>query len=420
MEVRDQRILVIGMGKSGVAAAKVLSSLGGEVTLADIKPREELEYAWQQLEGWPVRMNAGGYPPVREYDLLVTSPGVPVWSEPLQEAVSQNIPVYSEMEIASRLCGDPIVAVTGTNGKTTTTALIGQMFTDAGIPVAVSGNIGIPLIQEVIQGAGRIFVVEVSSFQLEWVEAFHPKVAIITNLTPDHLERHGSMENYLSVKARIFARQTLKDYTVLNYDDPALKELGSTSPGQVIFFSRQHKLEKGISVIGGKICIAGAGDLEEVCRAEEVSLPGAHNLENALAAVAAGWSMGLTGKAMANSLRSFPGVPHRLERVAMIQGVQYINDSKGTNPEASIKAIEAFSAPLILIAGGSSKGSDFHLFAQKIKERVKELILVGETAQEILQAVTGVGYTSTHLVQNLEEAVFLAHQLAGAGDLVML
>lgn len=420
LDVQDRRILVIGMGKSGVAAAKALSSLGGEVTLADVKPREELEHAWQQLEGWPVKMHAGGYPAVGDYDLLVTSPGVPVWAEPLQEAVSQKIPVYSEIEIAYRYCRDPIVAVTGTNGKTTTAALIGQMFRDAGIPVTVTGNIGIPLIQEVLQGTSQIFVVEVSSFQLEWVEAFHPKVAIITNLAPDHLDRHGSMENYRSVKARIFVRQTLKDYTVLNYDDPAIKELGSSSPGQVIFFSRQHKLEKGVSVIDGKICIAGAGNFEELCSVEEVSLPGAHNLENALAAVAAGWAMGLTGRTMAHSLRNFPGVPHRLERVAIIDGVQYINDSKGTNPDAAIKAMEAFSSPLILIAGGSRKGSDFSLFAQKVKERVKELILVGETAQEILQAVTELGYTSTHLVQSLREAVFLAYRLAEPGDLVML
>lgn len=424
MDVRDRRILIIGMGKSGVAAAKALAAGGGVITITDTKSQAELTEAFSELEGWPVRIVTGGCPEVvpEKFDLVVTSPGVPIWAEPLKEAVNYDIPVLSEVELAYRFAKGPLVAITGTNGKTTTTALIGQMFKDAGFPVSVAGNIGIPLIQEVLhKPPEHIFVVEVSSFQLEWVEDFHPKVALITNITPDHLERHGTMEEYLGVKARIFKQQTAADYTVLNYDDPRIRELASLTPGQVIFFSRLHKLKKGVFVNNGKIYININGHEEPVCAAGELTIPGAHNLENALGAVAAGWAMGLSGRQMADTLRSFPGVPHRLEKVAVINGVEYINDSKGTNPEAAVKALEAFDKPIVLIAGGSRKGNvDFSVFAQKIREKVRELILVGDTAHEIRMAVEQVGFTKARIVKDLAEAVAVAAELAQPGEIVLL
>lgn len=424
MQVRHRRVLVIGLGKSGVAAAKALASGGAEVTVTDTKSRAELEETLKELEGWPVHVVAGAHPAVKRerFDLVVTSPGVPVWARPLQEAVAEGIPVWSEIELGYRLAKGPVIAITGTNGKTTTTALTGQMFKDAGYRVSVAGNIGVPLVQEaVVQPPGQVFVVEVSSFQLEWVEEFRPKVALVTNITPDHLERHGTMEEYTRVKARIFQNQGDGDYTVLNYDDPVVRRFAGLTGGQVIFFSRLHKLEEGVFVKDGNICIRHGDKEEAVCAAAELTLPGAHNLENALAAVAAGWALGLSGRQMAETLGHFPGVPHRLEKVAVINGVEYINDSKGTNPEAAIKALLAFDKPIVLIAGGSRKGNmDFSELAHKIKEKVRELILVGETAEEIKAAVEKVGFHRATIVNNLEEGVKLAAALARPGEIVLL
>ncbi|NLC76895.1 MAG: UDP-N-acetylmuramoyl-L-alanine--D-glutamate ligase [Clostridia bacterium] len=424
MTVRDRKVLVIGMGKSGLAAAKVLAAAGAEVVVSDAKVKEELTAALQELKDWPVETVTGGYPEIKpgRFDLLVTSPGVPVWAPPLVQASTHGIPIWSEIELAYRFARGPMVAVTGTNGKTTTTALIGQMFRDAGYAASVAGNIGTPLIQEVAQQAGEhLFVVEVSSFQLEWVDRFHPRVAVLTNLTPDHLERHGTMENYLATKARIFRRQNREDYTVLNYDDPEIRELARQTQGQVIFFSSSHTLEKGVFANKGNICIGQEGNLIPVCAAQELTMPGRHNLENAMAAVAVGWAMGLTAAQMADTLRSFPGVPHRLERVAFIKGVEYINDSKGTNPESAIKALDAFQKPIILIAGGSRKGDvDFGAFAEKIQEKVRELILVGHTAPEIKETVLKTGFCRVRVVHNLEEAVKTAAGLAKPGEIVLL
>lgn len=420
----DRKILIIGMGKSGLAAAKTLAAAGADITITDTKEAKELAEALQTLAGWQIKIITGGCPEVRpeQFELVVTSPGVPVWAKPLQQAVKHGIPVFSEIELAYRFAQGPMVAITGTNGKTTTTALIGQMFKDTGRSVSVAGNIGIPLIQEVVQKPrSHVFIVEVSSFQLEWVEEFHPQVALITNLAPDHLERHGTMADYLAAKERIFQKQTEKDYTIINYDDLVIRELAKETLGQVIFFSRQHKLEKGVFANGENIYLRTGADEEVVCSLAELTMPGTHNLENVLGAVAAGWAMGLSPSQMARTLRTFPGVPHRLERVAKIRGVEYINDSKGTNPEAAIKAIEAFAQPLILIAGGSSKGNvDFTAFAQQINERVQDLILVGETAEEILIAVQETGFARARVVADLEEGIGLAADLARPGDLVLL
>lgn len=425
MEIRDKKILIIGMGKTGLATAKFLSAMGGQVTIADTKEDEELRDQLSQLKGWPINSVVAGWPKMEagKFDFLVTSPGVPMEAEPLQLAVKLGIPVLSEIELASRFIENTIVAVSGTNGKTTTTALIGEMFKDAGRPITVAGNIGIPFIQEVGEKAQQhIYIVEVSSFQLEWVEEFCPQIALLTNLTPDHLERHGNMETYLATKARIFRRQGPEDFTILNYDDPAIRALARETKGQVIFFSRRHKVEKGVFANEGSIYINfGSSVMERICSVDALAMPGAHNLENALGAIAVGWVMGLTGQQMSQTLKNFSGVPHRLERVKTIKGVEYINDSKGTNPEASIKALDAFNQSIILIAGGSAKGEvDFHPFAQKIKEKVRELILMGDTSPAIREAVEKTGFKQISNVTDLEAGVFLASGLAQKGDIVLL
>lgn len=424
MNFKDLKILVLGMGKSGLAAAKILAMIGAEVTITDSRPFNEMEEMFKQLSGWPIKKIHQDTLEInkKSFDLVVTSPGIPSWAKPIKEAHSKGIPILSEIEAAYLLSRGKMIAITGTNGKTTTTALIGQLLKEAKIPSTVAGNIGIPLIEEVVQKpSAHLFVVEVSSYQLEWAKEFHPKIAVLTNLTPDHLDRHGTMENYLAMKARIFQNQTKDDYTILNYDDPSIRGLATDTLGQVIFFSRWHKLDKGVYVQGDAIFHNLTGKEEEIIPVAQVAMPGVHNLENALAAVAVGKVLGLANGQMAKTLETFGGVAHRLEKVAIINGVEFINDSKGTNPESSIKALDAFQKPIVLIAGGSSKGQvDFSGFAEKIKDRVKELVLVGDTAEEILNAVQRVGFKQARIVSQLSEAVYLAAKLAKPGDIVLL
>ncbi|MBO8168066.1 MAG: UDP-N-acetylmuramoyl-L-alanine--D-glutamate ligase [Thermoanaerobacteraceae bacterium] len=421
MNWQEQRVLVVGMARSGVAAALELAERGAVVTACDLKREAELTEAVARLRTAGVRVHAGGYPRVAgNFDLVIPSPGVPATTEPLREAVAHGIPVWSELEVAYRFSRGKVVAVTGTNGKTTTTALIGRMFSDAGLPVVVAGNIGVPLISEVKKTTPQhTLVVEVSSFQLEWVHKFQPRVAVILNITPDHLDRHGTIENYTAAKAKIFQQQTSLDYTVLNYDDERVKKLAAATPGQVIFFSRQHKLEAGVFVRDGVITIKQEQELPVVA-AKEVAIKGGHNLENALAATAAGWTMGLSPEEIRQTLKTFPGVEHRLEHVRTLDGVKYINDSKGTNPDASIKALEAYPNPVILIAGGKNKGSDFGEFAKMVKQKAREVILLGEAAGELDAALQKEQFTNIHHVDNYREAVSLARKLARPGDIVLL
>lgn len=415
-----RRVLVVGAGKSGQAAAKVLFSLGAEVTLTDLKPAASLN-----LDGLPPRVKvvAGRYPAVRPggYDLVVTSPGVPLTEAPLQEAVAAGIPVWSEIELAYRLARQPMVAVTGTNGKTTTTALIGQMFRDAGHKAIVAGNIGVPLVAEVLDAAQEaVLVVEVSSFQLETVHTFAPKVAVILNITPDHLDRHGDLNSYRAAKARIFARQKPEDWAVLNFDDPLVRSLGAQVPGRVIYFSTRHELGEGVFIAGGMVILARSGECLPLLPVAELSLRGRHNWENCLAAMAAAWAFGLPATSLAHTLRTFPGVPHRLEPVATIDGVTYINDSKGTNPEATMRALEAFSEPIVLIAGGRNKGASFDALAEKMRGKVRHLILLGEAAPLLEEAAKAAGVGEISRVPDMAAAVARARAVASPGDVVLL
>ncbi|WP_366924817.1 UDP-N-acetylmuramoyl-L-alanine--D-glutamate ligase [Metallumcola ferriviriculae] len=421
MELKKSKVLVVGMARSGVAAATMLAREAAIVTICDIKQADALQEPINNLSRADIEIVTGGYPPVEgNFDLVIASPGVPADVQPFIQAANVGIPVWSELELAALFIQGPIVAVTGTNGKTTTTALIGEMFIQAGVPTVVGGNIGTPLVGEVQKTTDKhVTVAEVSSFQLEWVEKFHPRVAVILNITPDHLDRHGTMENYIATKARIFKAQNLADYTVLNYDDPKVRKLAAEASGQVIFFSSKHTLKTGVSVDNGFITIKQEEDLQ-VISVEEVGIKGAHNIDNALAAVAAGWALGLTAAQLKETLAAFPGVEHRLEFVREINQVRYINDSKGTNPDASIKALEAFPNPIILIAGGKNKGSDFSEFAQLIKARAKDVILLGEAADEIQHALSNIGFTRVHQVSDYQRAVPLAEELAEPGDIVLL
>lgn len=423
MELAGKKVLVVGGGKSGQAVCEFLAAKGAYATLTDSRTYEQMSGLADSLLAKGVQLELGHYPEVNrdKYDLLVVSPGVPLSIPPIAKAYEIGIPVIGEMELAFRFAVTPIVAITGTNGKTTTTSLIGQLFRDAGYPTLVAGNIGLPLVSQVENyGPEGIIVAEVSSFQLETTSTFAPRVAVVLNITPDHLDRHGSMEEYTRAKALIFAHQQPADWTVLNYDDQITRKMAGDCPGQVIFFSRKHTLEKGIFVQNSKIVVAGESGIFEVCDINSLQIPGAHNLENALAAVAAGYAMGVTAVNMAKTLSTFPGVAHRLEHVAHIKGADYINDSKGTNPDASIKALEAYDKPIILIAGGKNKGIDFTEFAAKIKERVRVLIVLGADGYQIAEAAKAQGVSNIFYAGDYKEAVSIAHDQARPGEVVLL
>ncbi|MBE3587806.1 MAG: UDP-N-acetylmuramoyl-L-alanine--D-glutamate ligase [Thermoanaerobacteraceae bacterium] len=423
MQLHGKKVLVVGAGKSGLAVSRFLAAKGARVTLTDRKGGASFNPPLASLVPPEVELVLGHYPVMREgdFDLVVTSPGVPWTAPPLVRARELGLPVTGELELAFHFARAPVVAITGTNGKTTTTSLVGRIFLDAGVRTLVAGNIGLPLIEGVeAYGPGDLIVVEVSSFQLETVRHFRPHVAAILNITPDHLDRHGTMEGYVQAKARIFAGQGEGDYTVLNYDDPITRELAGQCPGRVIFFSRQHNLEAGVFVRDGQIVIRDGGALVSVMPAREVAIPGGHNLENALAAVACARVRGIGTEQLAHTLRTFSGVPHRLEFVAEINGVSYINDSKGTNPEASMKALEAYDRPIVLLAGGKNKGNDFTAFARRVKEKVRVLVVLGQCAAEMERAARAAGVEDIRRAADFREAVLIAHRAARPGDVVLL
>jgi len=415
-----KKVLVVGAGKSGIAASLFLAAKGAEVELTDFKSPAKLSSPASLTEA-RIKLSLGSYPVVGpgKYTLVVVSPGVPLTAVPVRSALEAGIPVVGELELAVRFVRAPVVAITGTNGKTTTTALVGKIFQNAGYHTLVAGNIGKPLIEEA-ENDYDVIVLEVSSFQLETAFAFKPGVGAVLNITPDHLDRHLTVENYALTKARLFANQDPHDFAVLNYDDQRTKSLSPLCPGKVVYFSRMVRLPEGVFVQDGQIVYISGGQSEYVLPVKELKIPGAHNLENALAAVACCRSLGVGTQALAGTLCSFAGVAHRLELVGVIDGVRYVNDSKGTNPDASIKALGSYDAPVVLIAGGRNKGNDFAAFARAIKEKVRALVLLGESAGEIGRLAQKEGVADIRWARNMEDAVCLARGEARTGDVVLL
>jgi UDP-N-acetylmuramoylalanine--D-glutamate ligase len=428
VNLKGKRVLVIGLARSGQAVARFLAGVGARVTGTDIKQETDLEAeSLNELRALSVNLVTGVYAEVQDgqYDLAVVSPGVPLTVPPVEAAERLGVPVWSELELAARFVREPIIAVTGTNGKTTTTALTGYIFQQAGRQALVAGNIGIPLIGEVEraseQGLGvDYWILEVSSFQLERSLEFHPHIAVFLNLTPDHLDRHTTLEEYGSVKERVFANQGPEDLAVLNLDDPWVADHIHGLAARECWFSTQRVPPGGIGVADGSIVYESEGARQVLCPVQDVRIPGRHNLENALAAAAAALLSGIDGPTIAAALSTFPGVPHRLEPAGVVGGVKYVNDSKGTNPESVLKALDSFQEPIILIAGGKPKGSDFTRLARRIRARVKALVLLGQAAPQIEQAVRAAGYTAIWNEASLEECVKTAARLAVPGDLVLL
>jgi UDP-N-acetylmuramoylalanine--D-glutamate ligase len=315
----------------------------------------------------------------------------------------------------------PIIGITGTNGKTTTTTLVAEILKRAGKRVHLGGNIGTPLVSLAAGSNPRdVVVTELSSFQLENTREFRPHISAFLNMAPDHLDHHGTFEAYLEAKANIFRNQQPEDFAVLNYDDPVVQALKSKIKAQIILFSRRQPLALGVSIRDGNIVITGKQADEAVIAVKDLALPGQHNLENSLAAVAITHAAGVSPTVMAEVLATFPGVEHRMEPVAEIAGVKFVNDSKGTNPDAAIRALESYEEPIVLIAGGKDKGSDFQEFARAIRARVTRLVLLGQTREKIGKACSAVGFKDYTYVDSLEDAVQEAFKLARAGDLVLL
>ncbi|WP_026476371.1 UDP-N-acetylmuramoyl-L-alanine--D-glutamate ligase [Alkaliphilus transvaalensis] len=425
MDLKNKNILVIGLAVTGVPLVKVLAQLGSKIIVNDLKSKEQLTDSLKELEGLDVTYILGRHPEgVNELgplDLVVVSPGVPLEIPFIEGFRRANIEVIGEIELAFRLSSAQVVAITGTNGKTTTTALTGEIFKQAEENTYVVGNIGVAAISKALETKIEDYMVmEVSSFQLESIVDFHPRVAALLNLTEDHLNRHKTMENYLQAKLNIFKNQISSDYAVINYDDKICREASKNLKGKVIFFSRKETLSEGIFVKEGNIVVSLNNKLEKVLPIEEIKIPGNHNLENALAATAMAYLMGVKVETIAETLKNFGGVEHRTEFVDEINGISFINDSKGTNPDASIKAIEAIKAPIILLAGGMDKGSDFREFIETFKGKVREMVVYGETANKIYETAHSLGFMDVRKVKDLEEAVKAAYEVAVEGDTILL
>jgi UDP-N-acetylmuramoylalanine--D-glutamate ligase len=420
MNLKDKKIVVIGMGKTGLSTVRFLGTRGAKVIATDEKPPEKWGTAFEQIaEGnWLTRgvYNAGILDGV---SMVVPSPGVPPSNEILQAAVRNNIPVISEIELACRFLKVPILAVTGTNGKTTTTTLLGDILKQAGKKVFVGGNIGNPLIEFAGDNQAADFVVaEISSFQLQWVEKFHPFVAVLLNITCDHVNYHGSFAEYRRIKARVFENQTKQDFAILNAEDPEQKSMAASISAQVAAFSSRSQLSAGIFINDGNIVFRNPVFGEEQYPLDMIKIPGLHNMENVMAAVMTARFCGCSRESIIDTISQFSGLPHRIEFAGEKESVRYYDDSKGTNVGSVIRALDTFSAPVILLLGGRDKDGDFQNLKPLLAAKAKQVILFGE-ARDRIGSLIG-DSVPTVKKPTLLAAIQSASKSAHAGDVVLL
>jgi UDP-N-acetylmuramoylalanine--D-glutamate ligase len=423
MELKGKKVLVVGLGKSGLAAALFLRRCGALVTVSDVRSAEALAKDIPALldEGIMVETGGHGLLTFRRQDLIVVSPGVPLNTPELAQVKSFGLPVIGELELAARFLKGKILAITGSNGKTTTTALVGEILEKAGIPTLVGGNIGVPVVALIDQSTDETWsVLEVSSFQLESTERFHPSIAVILNITPDHLDRHGSFENYALAKERIFAAQHEGDAVVLNADNARAAQAAARSVAKVYFFSMEHSVLQGAWVEDGWVVYRPGKDepIEKIMPLSGITLKGAHNVENVLAAVCAARLAGATAEQIRSTVEAFQAVEHRLEYVATINGVEFYNDSKATNVDATAKAVASFSVGIHLILGGKDKNSDYTQLAQLLRARVRAVYTIGSAAAKIESQLRGV--VSILSCETLGNAVSAAGSAARPGEVVLL
>jgi len=419
-ELRGKRVLVVGLARTGVATALFCAARGANVTATDARPENEIGEAIAPLRTAGIRLELGGHVEntFPEQDLIVPSPGVPADAPLLQAARAKGVTIWSEVELADRFLHGRLIGITGSNGKTTTTSLVEHILKTAGFSTILAGNIGTPMIARVEQTSDdTIAVVELSSFQLELLETFRPNISVFLNLTPDHLDRHHTLEAYGRAKARIFENQTEADSAILNADDPATTPLAPARP-HLYWFSRKQRVAQGAFVRGNEIVFRHDGKEEAVLSLKEIPLPGAHNVENTLAAIAATRLAGAEPAAIAKGVRSFAGVEHRLEFVAEIGGVRYYNDSKATNVDATLKALDAFPGRILIILGGKDKGSDYTALQKPLREKAILALLIGAAAEKIEKQIAG--SVAMEHAGTIERAVEIASHAARPGDVVLL
>ncbi len=420
MDLHGKKVLVVGLARTGIATAKFLKAKGSLVTVTEVKPKEEMSETVEELRGMDIATEWGGHQTETflKQDMIVVSPGVDLNIEPIQRAIQRGVRVISEIELAYHFIHVPIIAVTGTNGKTTTTLLIGEMLKEDGKKVGVGGNVGEPLIL-FADGDGRweVLVVEISSFQLEAIEDFRPRISVLLNITEDHLDRYPGYDDYIGAKVRIFANQNSGDMAVLNSDDPIVMQFGERIKARKVLFSLKGKLDEGAFSNGRTISLRRAGKEEKYSLAK-TPLKGVHNVENMMAALTAARIFGCSKEAIQDALNRFQGLEHRLEFVREIEGVRFYNDSKGTNVGSVVKSLQSFSEPVILIAGGKDKNGDLSPLGELIRKRVKHLILIGEARERMSRELGGL--TDTVIAKTMEEAVLLAHRRARPGEVVLL
>lgn len=423
MELKNRRVLICGMARSGAACARALHTLGAELLLYDSRAFADLpEETKTVIENLPYEDYLGGDAgkAAQTADLLIVSPGLPPDLPFLLQAARHRIPVLAEMELGYRLAQADFVAVTGTNGKTTTTALTGEIFRRGWPKSYTLGNIGDPVTAHALATRpGEVIVAETAALQMDATIDFHPRASAILNITPDHLDRYGTMENYTEAKARIFKNQSGDDYCVLNRDDPLTVQLAPRVACRVLWFSLEPMTDEGVWLERGKILWRHHGSVRELMPAAGVRLPGRHNLQNAMCAAALALEYGIAPETVRRTLEEFAGVEHRIETVCEKDGVLYINDSKGTNPDATIKAVEAMTRPTVLILGGFDKHAEFGDLMQRLGP-VRSIVVLGETAPKILRAAREAGFQNIRAVRDMAQAVKEAAAAADAGDAVLL
>lgn len=424
MDLKDKKVLLVGLAKTGVSTIKHLNKLGARIIVNDIKDSSKLVDILEELKNLNNVEYILGYHPedVTGIDLAVVSPGVPLDLPFIIKLKQSNIELIGEVELAYRLSKNPMfIGITGTNGKTTTTSLVGEIFETANKDTYIVGNIGNPVIDTVdTANANSVLVTELSSFQLESIKSFKPRVSAILNITEDHLNRHHTMENYIDAKARVFMNQTSEDFCVLNYDDLGVRALAQKVNAKKIFFSRLEKIDGGIYLDENNNIVIDIDENVVLLNKDELSLPGNHNLENCMAAIGISYVSKVSLEVIKEVLRTFGGVEHRQEFVRNVNNIMFVNDSKATNPDSTIKAIQSYKNPVILIAGGMDKQSSFDELLEIAKENVRALVLLGETASNIYECAKNKGFNDVHVVKNMEEAVKTSYEIANSGEVVLL
>lgn len=423
MELKGKKVMVVGTGISGIGAVSLLNQVGASVVLYDGNEQLKIEEIQEKLGNNQAEIILGRLEDriVKQTDLLVISPGVPIDSEIVKRFENADVPVWGEVELAYHYDQGKVIAITGTNGKTTTTALVGQIVKAYREKTFVVGNIGNSYTKEAMNTSKDSYTVaEISSFQLETVHTFHPVVSAILNITPDHLNRHYTMECYAGTKEKIAMNQTRVETCVLNFDDAHLREFGERCSASVVWFSRFTRPDRGAFLEEETICYTNGFDTQKLLNIHEMNLIGAHNYENVMAAICIAKAAGIPDQIIIDEVKQFKAVEHRIEFVAEKNGVLYYNDSKGTNPEAAVKAIEAMTRPTILIGGGYDKGSEFDLYVKALKGRVKLLVLIGQTSDKIEAAAKKYGFTNVIKAESLKEVVEICAREAESGDAVLL